>query len=413
MIATVARIEYVERVTAQSLDDEDIIAVSFQSDTLVWADPWEAAPAERPALNILYAADMRPGTASFYRAGALERLGHRIIPVDASQYELKSPLLSKIAFRLAAGPHAQRLNRDLLRLARTEKPDILWADKLLLLQPRTLKAFEKMGIATVSYMIDNPFGPRRDPGWRLYMKDLPLFDLHIQQRDVSLAHYRQRGARDVMKVLIGFEPTVHFPSPEPMADSDRDRCVSFVGTPYDDRAEVLTRLAEAGLPVTISGNERAWRRALNPDAFAAMFRAGELYADAYREAIWRSKINISFLTKSNQDEYTQKSFEIAGCGGFLLAERSQGHSLKFKEDEEAVFFSTADELIEKVRRYLPDEAARSRIAAAGHARAMRDGYDSDSQVGMVLARVSQIMERTRPAPQAQLNPFDSPHAGRA
>jgi hypothetical protein len=343
---------------------------------------------------------MGAGTASSYRADALGRLGHRVIPFDARRYELKSPLLRKIAFRLAAGPHAQRLNRDLLRMARRERPDILWADKLLLLQPGTLKALEKMGVATVSYMIDNPFGPRRDPGWRLYMKDLPLFDLHIQQRDVSLEQYRQRGARDVMKVLIGFEPTVHFPSPEPVTDKDRDRSVSFVGTPYDDRAEILTRLAEAGLPVTISGNERAWRRALSPDAFAKMFRGGELYGKDYREAIWRSKINISFLTKSNQDEYTQKSFEIAGCGGFLLAERSQGHSLKFKEDEEAVFFSTAEELIEKIRRYLPDEAARTRIAAAGHARAMRDGYDSDSQMGLVLARVRQIMQRAKQARQA-------------
>jgi hypothetical protein len=356
-------------------------------------DPLVATPAQWPAFKVLYAADMGAGTASSYRAAALQRLGHRIIPVDTNCYQLENPLLRKVAFRLAAGPHAERLNRDILRLARAEKPDLFWADKLLLLQPRTLKALEKMGIVTVSYMIDNPFGPRRDPGWRLYMKDLPLFDLHIQQRNVSLAHYRQRGARDVMKVLIGFEPTVHFPSPQPMTDQDRDRCVSFVGTPYDDRAEVLTRLADAGLPVTISGNERAWRRALGPGPFAAIFRGGEMLGKDYREAIWRSKINLSFLTKSNQDEYTQKSFEIAGCGGFLLAERSDGHLRKFKEDEEAVFFSTADELIEKIRRYLPDEAARNRIAAAVRARAMQDGYDSDSQMEMVLARVRQTMER--------------------
>ena len=31
-------------------------------------------------------------------------------------------------------------------------------------------------------MIDNAFGPRRDPGWRLYMQDIPHFDLHVVQR---------------------------------------------------------------------------------------------------------------------------------------------------------------------------------------------------------------------------------------
>ncbi len=44
-----------------------------------------------------------------------------------------------------------------------------------------------MGIATVSYMIDNPFGTRRDPGWRLYMKDIPHYDLHVVQRDENIA----------------------------------------------------------------------------------------------------------------------------------------------------------------------------------------------------------------------------------
>ena len=35
------------------------------------------------------------------------------------------------------------------------------AEKLLLLTPKTLKTLRKMGITTVSYMIDNAFGPRR------------------------------------------------------------------------------------------------------------------------------------------------------------------------------------------------------------------------------------------------------------
>jgi spore maturation protein CgeB len=166
--------------------------------------------------------------------------------------------------------------------------------------------------------------------------------------------------------------------------------VSFIGTPYDDRADTLTKLCDAGFPVTISGNPRQWARALSEATYAKLFRIGELYEREYREAIWRSKINLSFLTRSNQDEYTHKSFEIAACGGFLLAERSEGHLRKFKEDEEAVFFSDFDELAAKIRRYLPDEAARRRIAAAGRERAARDGYHNDHQVELILEQVARI-----------------------
>jgi len=88
-----------------------------------------------------------------------------------------------------------------------------------------------------------------------------------------------------------------------------------------------------------------------------------------------------------------KSFEIAACGGFLLAERSEGHKARFVEGEEAVFFTGFDECVEKIKRYLPDEAARTRIAAAGRARAVRDGYSNDAQVAKILARLDAVWPR--------------------
>jgi spore maturation protein CgeB len=300
-------------------------------------------------------------------------------------------------FRLAAGPSVNRLNRDLLHLAQREKPDLIWTDKLLSMQPKTLVKLREMGIATVSYMIDNPFGKRGDPGWRLYMKDISYYDLHVVQRDANIADYKARGARDVIKIQTAYEPTIHFPPPAGWSDADRDREVSFVGTPYDDRAQTLEYLATRGFQVAISGNRRSWQRALGPESFAKLYREGELYLAQYREAIWRSKINLSFLTWSNQDEFVHKSFEIAGCGGFLLAERSDGHMQRFIEDEEAVFFTGRDELAQKIARYLPDEAARARIAAAGHARAVRDGYHNDRQVGLIVDRARQILARTQSA----------------
>ena len=341
-------------------------------------------------MKILYAGEQGPGSSCGFRRMALERLGHEVVGFDPAAYRVGNKLLAKVAFRLAWGPHAYRLNRDLLQLAERERPHLLWADKVLLLARETLDKLGAKGMVTVSYMIDNAFGPRRDPGWRRYMADIAHFDLHVTQRDVNLAEYLRRGARHVMKVQTAYEPTVHFASPVEVTDAARERGVSFIGTPYDDRAEVLTRLAEAGLPVVVSGNARQWGRALSEAAYAKVFRGGELYERAYREGIWGSKINLSFLTKSNQDEYTHKSFEIAGCGGFLMAERSAGHMAKFEEDVEAVFFSDFDELVAKIARWLPDERGRARVAAAGNARARHDGYSNDVQVGRIVERARDV-----------------------
>jgi hypothetical protein len=343
-------------------------------------------------LKILYAAGLSQNDSSLYRLWALERLGHKIVPLNAYEYMPRNALLGKVTMRLAAGLSVNRLNGDLIRIADREKPDVVWTDKLLFMQPKTLEKLRAMGIVTVSYMIDNPFGTRSDPGWRLYMKDIPFYDLHVVQRDANIADYKARGARDVIKIQTAYEPAIHFPPPAGWTDANRDREVSFIGTPYDQRGEFLTRLwKEFGFPVTVSGG-LVWKQHLSEEASAAMYRGdGELFRDAYREGIWKSKINLSFLTHSNKDEFAHKSFEIAACEGFLLAERSDGHAQRFGEDEEAVFFSTIEECVEKIRRYLPDEAARSRIAAAGRIRAERSGYHNDRQVGLIVQRVRAII----------------------
>ena len=342
-------------------------------------------------MKILYAGSLTPNDSALYRLWALGRLGHTIIPFDINTYELSHPVLRKIAFRAAIGPHIERLNRDLLAAADVNGVEALWADKVLGLQPSTLRAMRRKGIVTASYMIDNAFGPRRDPGWRLYMKCLREFDLHVTQRDVSVQDYHLRGARRVLKIQTAYEPTLHFPPPEGWSDANRTREVSFIGSPYDNRAEFLLRLAtEFRIPLTVSGS-KAWRSVLSAEVLPKLFSGEDgLYHDAYREAIWASKINLSFLTHSNQDEFAHKSFEIAGCGGFLLAERSDGHSARFRENQEAVFFSGIEDCVAKIRQYLPDEATRTRIAAAGQARAQKSGYSNDAQVALVVRALEEI-----------------------
>jgi spore maturation protein CgeB len=344
-------------------------------------------------VKILYCSQLASFDSSFYRVLALRREGHEVVTIDTNEYGQSNALLRKLEFRLSWGPEVHRLNHDIIADAARYKPDVFWADKGLWVHPETLQTLRGMGILSVSYMIDNFFGPRRDPGWRLYAKTIPDYDLHCTQRDTNVLDYKAAGARDVIKIQTAFEPTVHFPPPAGWSDADRDRDVSFVGTPYDQRPAFLTRLwKEGGFGVQVNG-ALVWKRPLDAAGGLSLYRGnGELRNDEYREAIWRSKINLSFLTHSNQDEFVHKSFEIAACGGFLLAERSPGHLARFREDEEAVFFSDFEECVAKIRRYLPDDAARTRIALAGQQRAWSSGYDNDTQVRRIVERVEQIAQ---------------------
>jgi len=344
-------------------------------------------------MKMLYAGSLGAGSTSRTRMDTLRRMGHQVTGLNCEEYYPRNKWWFKVAFRLVIGEGVERLNRDIIRLAIENRLDVFWADKVLSLRPSTLQTLKAMGITTVSYMIDNAFGPRKDPGWRLYKMTIPFFDLHCTQRNVSVVDLMQRGAKDVIKIQTAYDRTSHFPPPELWSDDNRDRDVSFIGTPYDDRADFLSKLSDAGLPIVVSGSRRAWKKALSEKHFNTMFRGGELWDDAYREAIWKSKINLTFITKGNQDEYSHKAFEIVGCGGFLLAERSDGHVERFRDGHEAVFFSSVAECEEKIRLYLGQEETRKRIAAAGRNRAELSGYHNNAQLQLILDKLDQLIPR--------------------
>ena len=339
---------------------------------------------------ILYSGSLKPESATTYRRKALQRLGQETEGIDADSYAQTSSLLGKVLFRLSVGPHIARYNRDLIERATKLNPDVFWADKDLLVTPQTLRQLKRRGIITVSYMSYNPFGPRNDPGWRLHLETIPFFDLHVVPRQTSVADYKQRGAERVIATRFAYEPTVHFPPPLQIMDFQRLREVSFIGSPYDHRADIFSTLSRLGFPLSISGNARAWKRDLPAHAFSKHFVDGELFGVQYREAIWHSKINLSFVTHSNVDEIAHKSLEIAASGGFLLAERSEGHMKIFEENSEAVFFSSIEELRDKINTYLPNKEAREEIASSGYKRAIKSGYSNDAQLLPVINEINLI-----------------------
>lgn len=348
------------------------------------------AKADIEGLRVLFVSNLTPDYYGEFRLRALRRLGLQHVAVlDLRRYGTPG-LWGKFEHRLQMGPAVQRLNRELIAAVERESAQVVLFDKTLGLQSRTIRRLHQMGVLCVDFVIDNPFGPRRDPGWRLYRKTIPLFDLTGVQRPASVDDYRRAGARNVVRIRTSYELTIHYPPPPGWADGQRDRGVSFIGTPYDTRADFLTQLWRAGVPVDVSGSRPHWEAALPVDAFAAIFRVGELKGDAYREAIWRSRINLAFITHGNRDTVAHKAFEITACGGFLLAERSAEHQTLFREDEEAVFFSGIEECRAKIDRYLNDEPARSAIAVAGQRRAASSGYDNDSVLRGLLSHAAAL-----------------------
>jgi GT2 family glycosyltransferase len=137
--------------------------------------------------------------------------------------------------------------------------------------------------------------------------------------------------------------------------------VSFVGQPHGDRKAVIDRLRRAGIDVQVYGT--GWgggTRRLEFEEMVGLFG--------------RSRINLN-LSNACDASYKQikgRNFEVPACGGFLLTGVAENLHEYYELGKEVAVYSSADDMIEKIRHYLGNEGERAAVAAAGHSRTMRD-----------------------------------------
>jgi hypothetical protein len=336
-------------------------------------------------MRILFAGQLWKGSTGRYRSEAFRQLGCDVVEVDLSPPDrsVEWRFTHRALNRLGYPPDLSGANRRLRELAHAEPVQILWIEKGRTVRPSTLRAFRaaQPGAKVVAYSPDNMlFRPNQS---RAYVAGAPLYDLHVTTKRMLVDEMRGRlRAREVMFSPNAYDPDTH--RPIELSAAERARWgseVVFVGQADADRIGMLTALCDAGIEVTVHGPYWDRYRGAHP-----RLRVGEPYVSDqdYARAVSGARISLGFLRRDVGDRQTQRSVEIPACGGFMLADRSDEHLALFAEGEEAAYFGSVDELVEKAVYYLEHDDERRRIARAGRERCLRDGYSYAARIRDVL-----------------------------
>lgn len=332
-------------------------------------------------------------------AEALTRLGHHVIPFRWGDY-LQGTVGRAQEKWLLPGTGIAALNRDLVRVAAVEQPDIVLIWRGTPVRLDTLRAIRAVSRATlISYNNDDPFGPSTTPStlfgwtkrtWTYYLAGVPEYDVHFVYRPVNVREMQLRGARHVYVLRPYYVPSLHHPFE--LSDSERRRfeCdVVFAGHyEPDGRLECLKALAHAGLKVKVFG-PASWNRQLN-SASGIPRHIEPLVGLDYAKALCGAHMALCFLSRLNRDTYTRRCFEIPACGVLLLSERTDDLRSLLAEGEEAVFFSGPSELVEKALWLRDNLSTRQRIAAAGHRRVLAGQHSVDDRMREMLEIVPAV-----------------------
>jgi spore maturation protein CgeB len=332
--------------------------------------------------SILYLGQ-RGGT-SGHRAAALGRLGHKVFVLDPRKFVPAGPVIDKWIFETGGMFLADYVRRRVISAVAGAQFNLVYVDGGALIGPELVQELKIRFGTIINYNIDDPYGGRDRKKWRLYLRALPFYDLAVVVRDCNLPEARETGARKVIRVRMSCDEVAHMPRMiTPSDHQNYDSEVSFVGTWMPERGPFLARLIDLGVPLSIYGDR--WQKAREWPVLESRWRGPGIHDDnKYALVIQCSRVCLGLLSKGNRDLSTTRSYEIPYLSAVLCAERTTEHSLLYREDEEAVFWSSPEECARKCFWLLGDDKVRAQIARNGRERCIRNGFMNERVVSEIL-----------------------------
>lgn len=280
--------------------------------------------------------------------------------------------------RFLIGPALDRINQNLLNIADRVKPDVILIYAGLPIRPQTVKELSRR-FWTAGYHNDDPFGQYgKKAFFRWFKTSLPYYSSHHVYRKKNLIEYRELGIKRVSILMPYYCQWLSYPV---NTSGGAEHPVVFVGNGEPGpRTEGISYIIEQGIPVRLFGLAKYWRRYLPGKIYKRLVPIVPVMGEGYNAIITKSKISLAFFSSINNDQYTRRVFEIPACKGFLLAQRTPVMQELYVEGREAEYFSSNEELVDKIRYYLSHENQRQKIIEGGYRRCMTSEYDIYSRM---------------------------------
>jgi spore maturation protein CgeB len=315
--------------------------------------------------NLLYVGDYFEGSNASHRVIILKKIFKKVYVLNYDNFTKNiSGMQRRLFFMFPYGKTLKEINLKLIEFVKKKRINIVWFEKPIFIEKETLSFLKNNKVFTIDYTVDNPFGFRRHYVWHLYKKILNIFDINLVPRRSSVLDYKKKGSKNVFYYPLSYSELIHF---APVKQIKKKYDISFVGTPYTNRAEIIENLYKRfRVIVAINGNVFAWKKKLTKKVFNILKIKEPIYDKNYREKIWNSKINLSFTSTDNLDEYPYRILEIIMSGGFCLHQVKVNEKFNLlKKGYEIATFKDLNDLNYKIKFYLDNEKKRLDIIKRG------------------------------------------------
>lgn len=332
--------------------------------------------AERP-MRILLPTPLYGGSypTALHCADAFRALGHHVEVLDFSEYYA----LFKHAENVTSDPRHSRTLQNMLTTYLAEsvvakaldwRADLVWAVAQSPLTPSALDELKHEGIQTAFWFVE-------DYRLFLYWKEIAAhYDaIFTIQRNEFHEALKSVGARNIMYLPCAANPSVHRPLLLEPSEMDRyGSPVSFVGAGYYNRQSLFSRMALPGLKIWGNDWPKEW-----PGASLVQEDGRRVTVEETAKIYCATKVNLNLHSSPNHeginphgDFVNPRTFEIASCGAFQIADQRGELADLFVPGDEIAVIRTPEEIPQVIQYYLSHEHERQEMAERARARVLAE-----------------------------------------
>lgn len=205
-----------------------------------------------------------------------------------------------------------------------------------------------------------------------FIKRIPSYTCIVTYSKDHVPSWYLLGAKKVLYLPFASDPSVH--SPHSLSENEKTFYYSplaYLATWQPYAALFPRKLVKFGLKIW---GDQWYRLDKNSKLKQCWQGEGIGIGDEFSKVCSSASIIFNVVRPVNGQSHSMKTFEIPACGGFMLTNRTEEQINFFPEDIAAVYFSTEDELIDKVQFYLKNESIRKSILVKGYEIAQNHRY---------------------------------------
>jgi len=286
----------------------------------------------------------------------------------------KDGFLNRIRRRVYYYVDSCILNRKFISFVKSEKCrdlDLILDIKSYWLTPKILKMSKRYTNALIFHL--NPDSPFDKSNFHLQLKRcMPFYDCYFIWHKGLIPKLYEIGAERVEYLPFAWDSELH-PDKDVSLDNSPEYTsdIAFIGNWSPEREKWLETLSDLNLAIW---GGYLWGRLKKSSPLLGRWKRKIVVGEEFVKVCRSSKIILNFLRPQNKDSHNMRTFEIPGCGGFMLHERSRELADFFREDKDVACFSTPQELREKINYYLTHNEERERMAKSAHRKMQNRTY---------------------------------------